>query len=784
MFFRTYVLLFVITATTITLAQENKFSVTGQVFNSLSKEPLENCNVRLPKLRTGTVTDSKGTFGLTLPAGTHQLKFTYVGYKTEERKIILSQNQKKIRLNIFLIQQAIEEDEVKILAQKELPSAIIQKIESKDIQLMPTINSDVLRSVQILSGVTTSNELTSGYNVRGGSYDENLIYLNGYEIYRPFLLRTGIEESQTLINPDMVSSLTFYNGAFPARFGDRMASVLKVEYNKKNDEKLQGGVRADFFNLGINLKSKYKKLNWSIGARYAYPTTFLNTLQTRGDYEPSFSDVQILANYEISKSSYLEFFGIYAINKFNFIPKTWDGNFGGFYYGDERGLSIDFLGDKSFSYYTNLLGLKYRNRITENILLNLTASKYLTEEKENYNTSNKIYYYSNPYRPKDDREFLKSQFEEGNNSVKLSSYRFETNINFTSETHNLNVGAEYRLTNLHSKLNESFREEGDETLLGKPYTHNYNIDYKLNSLSLFAEDNISLSNKFNANVGLRFLKYEYSNENLFSPRVTLSYRPSLLHNLTFSWGYYYQPPFINELRGARTNFLKSQKAIHYVLGWEYLFKEKLKLKAEIYYKDLQNLIPFYFDEFKMVYREQNTNEGFAAGLDVMVEGELVDGMKSWFGYSYLDTQERKIGDANYQRRLLDQTHTLQIFLQDKMGKHQNWQSHLRFLVGSGFLYYNRYLEEDLISKVSHIEINLNNPSEYLFFLRVDMGLSTNFDIGNGYKIIGVAEILNIFNRYNAGAYQWIQALKEIKAPINIPHILSKRFFNLRMQIMF
>ncbi len=784
MFIRTRILLLVVILSSITLGQKNTFFVTGQVYNSSTKKPLENCNIRLLKLNSGTVTDNKGFFKLTLPTGTHKLKFTYVGYKTEERIISLSTNQKKIHLNIFLIEEAIEEDEVKVLAQKELPSTIIQKIEAKDIQLMPTINSDVLRSVQILSGVTTGSELNSGYNVRGGTFDENLIYLNGYQIYRPFLLRSGVEESQTLINPDMVSDLTFYNGAFPARFGDRMASVLEVEYNKKNDEKLQGGVRADFFNLGANLKSKYKKLNWSVGARYAYPTTFLNTLFTRGDYEPSFSDIQILTNYEISKNSSLEFFGIYAENKFKFIPKTWYGNFGGFCRGDQRGLSIDFLGDKSFSYNTNLLGLKYQNSFSKYFNLNLSVSKYSTEEKENFNTTNKIFYTSDPFHQTDDREYLKTQFQEGDNFVKLNSIRMKTNLNFLVGINDINIGTEYRLTDLHSKLKESQKEVGEETLLSKPTNDNYNLKFNLNSLSFFAEDNISISNNFNANIGIRLLKYEYSNENLISPRVTLSYRPSLLHNFTFSWGYYYQPPFINELRGARTNSLKSQEAIHYVLGWEYLFKEKLKLKVEIYYKDLQNIIPFYFDEFKMVYREQNSREGFAAGLDVMVEGELVDGMKSWFGYSYLDTQERRIGDANYQRRLFDQTHTLQIFLQDKMGKHQNWQSHLRFLVGSGFLYYNRFLSYSHLTKTSRIEINFNNPNEYLFFFRVDMGLSANFDMGNGYKIVAVAEILNVFNRYNAGAYQWVQALREIKAPINIPHILSKRFLNLRMQFVF
>jgi len=783
MSFRNVFLAFTILAT-ITFAQKNTFFVSGYIYNSSTKEPLENCNIQLPILNLGAVSDNYGFFNLALPIGTHKLRFTYVGFKTEERIVSLSTNNKKIDITINLQPKAIEEDEVKIFGKKKLPTTNIQIIDSKDIQLMPTINSDVLRSVQILSGVTTGNELNSGYNVRGGTFDENLIYLNGYEIYRPFLLRTGVEESQTLINPDMVSGLTFYNGAFPAKFGDRMASVLEVEYNKKNDERLQGGVRIDFLNLGANLKSRYKKLSWNIGTRYAYPTTFLNTLQTRGDYESSFSDIQVLTNYEISESSDLELFGIYAENKFKFIPKTWDGNFGGFRRGDQRGLSIDFLGDKTFSYYTNLFGLKYQNEITKSILLNLSVSKYLTEEKENYNTSNKIYYYLNPLRPEEDREYLKTQFEQGNNFVKLNSYRTKAYLNFTFAQHIIDLGTEYRFVKLENQLNESFYEEGEETLLGKSFSNKYNANYTLKSFSLFAEDNISFSNKLNAKIGIRFLNYEYSNENLISPRVTFSYQPTLLHNITFSWGYYYQPPFINELRGTRTNNLKSQKAIHYVLNWEYLFKEKLKLKTEIYYKNLQNLIPFYFDEYKMIYTATNNREGFAKGIDIMVEGELVDGMKSWFGYSYLDTRERKIGFSKFHRRLYDQTHTLQIFFQDKMGKHKNWQSHLRFLAGSGFLYYNRYLSYSPLTKTSNIEISFENPNEYLFYLRVDMGLSANFDIGNGYKIIGVTEILNIFNRYNAGAYIWVQALKEIKAPINIPQILSKRFFNIRLQLVF
>ncbi len=764
--------------------QQKSSFISGNVYNSVTKEPLENCNITLQKLQLGTTTNKAGYFKLLVPVGTYKVKISYIGYYPSIQSFTLSAAKRKIYAKIFLSPQVIKEDEIQVIANKEEPTIKKQEIKTKDIQLMPTINSDVLRSVQILSGVSTNNELTSGYNVRGGSYDENLIYLNGYEIYRPFLLRTGVEENQSLINPDMVSNLTFYNGTFPAKLGDRMSSALEVQYKNTNENQLHGSVRADFLNFGLNLKSKYKKLNWNIGLRYAYPTKFLNSLQTRGDYEPSFSDFQIAANYKITHNSVLEFLGIYADNKFNFVPKTWNGNFNGFERGDQRGISIDFLGKKNFGYITQLYGVKYKNKINNNLSASVAVSKYLTNEEEKFNTINNIYYNSNPFNPSDGREFLKSQFENGNNFVKLNSLRFKTNLRYVNKIHSFNIGVNYKLRNLKSQIDESFNEKGEETLLLKPYKKHYNLDYNLNSFSLFAEDNILIGNKISTRIGLRFLRYTFSKENLISPRFTFSYKPSLIHNFTFSWGYYYQPPFINELRSIKVKDLKSQKAIHYVFGWQYRFRNNLTLKTEIYYKDLHNLIPFYFDEFKMIYVEKNNREGFAKGIDIMIEGELVDGLKSWFGYSYLDSQERKIGAKKYQRRLFDQTHTLQIFFQDKMGKHKNIQSHLRFLAGSGFLYYNRYLKKDPATNKTFIAIDYNNPFEYLFYLRVDMGLSASFKLGEKYKLLGIVEILNIFNRYNAGAYQWIQALKDLNTPLNIPQILSKRFLNLKIKLIF
>ena len=298
------------------------------------------------------------------------------------------------------------------------------------------------------------------------------------------------------------------------------------------------------------------------------------------------------------------------------------------------------------------------------------------------------------------------------------------------------------------------------------------------------EDYFLISPNLEANIGVRFLKYGYSDENLFSPRAYLIYQLSDFNKFKFSWGYYYQPPFLNELKSTQIKNLKSQRSVHYILGWEKQVNPKLKFNAEIYYKDLDNIIPFYFDEFRMVYVDENNREGYAFGIDLMYEGEIVEGMKSWVGYSYLDTKERKVGERKYQRRLLDQTHTLQIFLQDKMRKHPNWQSHLRFLLGSGFLYYNRKLITDAETSQSYIDVDFNNPQEYFFYFRVDMGLSASFNLGKGYKITGIAEMLNVFNQLNAGAYEWVHIFKEIKAPLNIPHVLTKRFFNIKAEISF
>lgn len=763
--------------------QNRTTNLNGWVFHSETNEPLENCNIFVKELGKGTTTDENGEFNISLPIKKLVISFTYIGFENYELKIDLRKYKKELK--IYLKPKILKSNEVKVVAKKEPASIIVQKIENKDIQKMPTIYSDVLRSVQVLSGVSTNSELTSGYNVRGGTYDENLIYLNGYEIYRPFLLRVGVEENQTTINPNMVENLTFYNGAFPVQFGDRMSSALDVNYSANHDETINGKIYASILNVGLNLKNKVENLNWNFGLRYANPSAFLSSLKTKGDYRPSYSDIQFLGNYNLGNNSSLELLALYADNRFDISPTNWSGNFGFSGRGDFRGVAIESDGDRVYSYLNSLIGLKYSSNITDESVLELSASRYWVKEKETYDLAGDIFYFPDAYNPDQNRELLKTRYESGKNTISLNSYRYKADFSTKFGINNFQIGAEYRVSKINNNIKENFFEVGDSLLNEKPLNTNYSSDYDLNSFSFYIQNFILISSQVEANIGLRYLKYDYSNEDLFSPRAYITYKLSKLNSFKFSWGYYYQPPFINELKSTRIKNLKSQKAVHYVLGWENQVNEKLKFSADIYYKDLSNLIPFYFDEFRMIYVDENNREGYAFGVDLMYEGEIVEGMKSWVGYSYLDSKERKVGtNENYQRRLLDQTHTLQIFLQDKMRKHPNWQSHLRFLLGSGFLYYNRKLATDPITLEKYIDIDFERPDEYFFYFRVDMGLSAKFSLGKDYSLTGIAEVLNVFNQLNAGAYEWVHIFSEIEAPMRIPHVLSKRFFNFRIELSF
>jgi len=763
-------------------------NIHGRITNEFN-EPLPNCNVMVKQLGEGTASDANGYYSLKLPAGVYTLQFKFVGYQKEERKIILQKSQQNLVLNIRLKQSTITQETVTVTGEREELTISAQKLESMDIHNMPTVYSDVLRSIKILPGVTSNNELSTSYNVRGGNYDENLIYLNGYEIYRPFLLRKGVEENQSLVNPDMVQDLKFYGGGFPARFGDKLSSALEVKYKTGSKGKIEGKARADLLNAGITFRNKYKNLGWAIGGRYAYPGIFLKGLQTKGNFNPSFYDIQVILKYDFSKSTNLEFLGINASNKFDLTPKDWVGNFAGFSRKDYRELKIIFEGNKNYNYKTRLLGLRLKSKFSSNSLFKISAASYYTKEDESINLKGKVYYSEtaqNILGPKK-FDFVKNQFQYANNYLELKAYEIHSSFRINFNKHSFLAGLIYKKQKFENSIDEKFHEVGDSLIL----TPEPEITRKFNNLNLdvyssYLQDIITFSDKLQLNLGIRASYYNYNKETLISPRISAHYYYSPVTTLRFSAGYYAQQPFIYELRSVtnlQTDKLKSQKSIHIIAGWEQKFLNNTELNVEVYYKKLDDIIPYHIDEVKLVYKNKNANEGYAFGLDVLLKGEIIPGTRNWIGYSYLNSKERKKGTSSYTRRLLDQTHTLQLFIQDKGKKTKNIQSHLRILVGSGFLYHPRSIGKNANSKEVLI-VNNDKTDEFSRFFRADMGVTWRTKFKNGWKLVIVAEVLNVFDNKNALSYSFHHVIPGSKVPFRVPHLLSRQTFNLGAQLTF
>ena len=767
-------------------AQGSFANLSGVVINRITREPLPGCNIFVVTNHEGTATDVNGRYSLRLPLGEYEIKFSFVGFQTYFAKVKCTSPGENIKLNVELILDVIPQKEVTVKGESENSVFSVQKIEAKEIAKIPTVYNDVLRSVQILAGVSTNNELTSGYNVRGGTFDENLIYLNGYEIYRPFLLRQGIEENQSLINPILVKDIKFYNGTFPAHFGDKTASVLEVDYDTQFNRPLQVSTKVDLMNAGVGLKGNYEKLNWSTAARIAYPSLFLQKLQTRGDYKPSFSDFQFFSNYSISETDNLELFLLYAVNDYDLTPADWIGHFRtdrstGF----ASQISLLYNGNRLNSYKTGLYALRYKKKIGTYTNLSVSFARYITSEIEKANITSDLYYSPDAKEPEVDKEYLFSRKEDANNKVNLNANEVAAELKMNFEKHSIFTGINLKLVDLASNTNEFYSENGPQAVATDPQILLNNIKTNLNSLGIFVEEMFSPLKNLDVNIGLRYLHNSFTRENLLSPRASIVYKLNDAGSLKFGWGYYYQPPFYNEINSLayKSGELKSQLSVQYTVDWEHYFKPTMKINLETYYKKLDYLIPFYYKDIKPVYINGNTNEGYAFGFDAMLQGELSDGIESRIGYSYLDSKERKKGTNNaYQRRLLDQTHTIQIYFQDRFRKHRNWQSHLRFLVGSGFLYAPNKIVQDETTGKSIMIADIEHPQEIFLYFRVDMGLSAAFDIGKRSKILFIAEVLNLFNHYNVGSYDWIMVFKDIHQLIAIPRILSKRFYNIRIEL--
>lgn len=761
------------------LAQANHFTIRGRVIDKETDSPIIGCAVKIPVLQTGTLTNAEGVFVLSVPKGRYQTFFYHVAY--EHTSIIFQADSKTTNdtFTVRLLPEVLQKPEVKITGKKnEVISA--QEIQAADLQRIPTGFNDVLRDVTILSGVVSNNELSSAYNVHGGAATENLIYLNGYEFYRPFLLKQGSEENQTMINPDMVKKVEFFNGAFPADLGDKMSSALSVQYNASQDEQWKAKARASLMNSSFVAGKKMG--NWDIlaGGRYAYPDLFLNSQHTSGSYHPFFADFQLLTTYTLPDKSKLEFFGLISKNTYNLTPSHWTGYFA---IGRDMisAVDVNFSGKREYSFSNSFGGLKYTKVFNPASTIVLSVSEGFSTESEYADVTGEYFYVPDADNMNDERQYLKNRYENADNTLKIYQTDFHAEWLADFSGNAITAGAFTRLRSLHDIVNEHAYDISSLPVVEQPINNTVDRHLRPNEYGIFILDNVKPRPGVNLTFGFRGTYVAVCKEYLVSPRLQVSWLVSPTHTLFAGWGYYYQPPYYLESRNNDIPLI-SQRAIHYSIGWENKFKSNVLFRMELFYKKLDNLIPYYTEGQKVIYTGTNSRHGFATGADVLVQGEVVTGLQSWIGYGLLFTQDKPNSGGSYIRRLSDQTHSLLIFLQDHFKRYPNWQVHTRFLAGSGQLYFSRSSVYDSTAKKYYMQVNMNHPEEYFLYLRVDMGCSAWFEIAEKKRLTVTAEILNIFNHNNYASYQFVQAWKDVPRPIKIPEVLTPRFLNIQVEL--
>lgn len=768
------------------MAQPDRVIVTGHVFDSTTNEPISGVNVMVVKTSEGTSTDSLGDFVMYLKPGKYRLSFNFVGYRKKFAAIDVPRPERDTKLSIALVPSAYIADEVVINADRFHTAPAVYTMKAKDLSYVPNLFSDVLRSVTILPGVSSNNELTSTYNVHGQNFNDNLIYLDGFEIYRPYLAQRGIQETESVINQNMLSDFKFYNAAFPVQYGDKMSSVLAVTYRDREDTVLGGEVNASLLNAGITLHDRLGHLSWIAGFRYAYPGSFTRVLQTKGSYIPRYNDFQLFGSYSLPDGIKTELLFITAKNSFDLTPQEWVGNFQYNYWQNFKRLYLKFDGGENYDYNSNLLGLRVISPLSAGTNLSLSAALYSDRESYNENLTSNAYYAADAYNPLD-TTFLQSGYHFAGNSLSMKRVEFKADFSSDQVTHRTIAGVTLRSSFMNNVLNES---TSYSSVAGPPDVSSSNQRFVFNSLSAYVGEEVHFLPFAAVNLGLRGLKDYFNGELLFSPRASVSVQPGRLSTLNLGWGYYYQPPSFYETRDKSMQVaksLKAQRAIHYVMSYARDFGNDTHLMAELFYQDLSRLIPYSFtNQLELTYGDSNNYEGYAYGLDLQYRGKLSQHLDTWIGYDYLVARERDISaGSGYQNSLLDQTHTFRIYLQDAMPQLHNSQAHVRLLFGTGYQYHP-LVNAPGTSPTNNPQMvpDYNITQTYPWYYRVDMGLTLKLDLIDKATTTLTVDVYNVFDNRNTVSYSYYFIPQLSPQPVPIPNILSTRYFNVGLRIDF
>lgn len=775
-------------------ASAQTFTLQGRVTDE-NNDPIEFASVSCLKQGKMTMTSLKGEYNMQLhSADSVVIKFSMIGYKAKTR--ILRRPRGKQTLQIVLHSDENQLGEVTITG-KKIETGQMEDISKDHLKSLPSASGNAVEElIQSQAGVSTHSELSSQYNVRGGSFDENSVYIDNVEIYRPFLVRSGQQEGISVINPDMVEKISFSTGGYEARYGDKMSSALNIKYRKP--KKFEATASASMLGASAFIGVSNKKVSWSNGFRYKTTKHLLGSMDTKGEYSPTFIDYQTYLTYTPNKRWEIKLLGNISDNHYNFTPEDRETKFGTM--ENVKAFQVYFDGQEKDVFRTFFGAVGITRNFGEKTSLSLIASAFNTREQEKYDIQGQYWltqtetsenlgvgtYFQHA------RNYLKAHVESAKLLFKTKYKKHDIEGAFTFKKEKITENSvEYEM---RDSSNYSVPHTGKDLYM--IYSMRAKNVLDANRIEAYVQDAFRFTSNnektlYTLNYGVRLSHWSYTKETIVSPRVSLGIIPAFNENITmrFATGLYYQAPFFKELRDTTTqngityaslnSKAKSQRSIHFIAGFDYRFRmnnRSFKFTAEAYYKALGNLVPYSVNNVKVVYYGSNESSGHAAGIDLKLYGEFVPGTDSWLSLSLMNTSMKLNGKSI--PLPTDQRYAINMFFTDYFPGTDRWKMSLKLALADGLPFSAPHQE---------LESNVFRAPAYK---RADIGLSYRLlnNEGKQRKHIQLrnvwlgAECLNLFGINNVNSYYWITDVTG--GQYAVPNYLTGRQINFRVTVDF
>ena len=733
------------------------------------------------------MTNLNGEYSIQLQsADSVVVRFSMIGYKTKTR--VLRHPKGKMTLQVQLFDAGLL-DEVVITEQRR-QTGTTQELDTKQLGTTPSASGNKVEElIQQQAGVSTHSELSSQYNVRGGSFDENSVYINNVEVYRPFLVRSGQQEGLSIINGDMVEKIGFSTGGYEAKYGDKMSSALDITY--KRPKKFEATVAASLLGASAYVGFSTKKFSWSNGVRYKTNKYLLGSLETKGEYDPTFIDYQTYLSYQPNKRWTIDFIGNISDNRYNFEPEDRETNFGTM--ENVKSFKVYFDGKEKDLFRTFFGSLSITRNFGEKTRLSLIGSAFKTREQETYDIQGQYWL---TQTETSENLGVGTYMEHARNYLNATVGSVKLMVDHKTKKHDIQAGVTFKMEKIEEKSREyEYRDSSRYVVphtgedLYMIYSLNARNELKAQRIEAYVQDTYKFASGetfFTLNYGVRFSHWNFNKESIVSPRVSLGIVPAFNPDVTFrlATGLYYQAPFFKELRDTTTingvtyailnEKIKSQRSIHFIGGMDYRFKmmnRPFKFSAEAYFKLLSDLVPYSVNNVKIVYDASQQCSGHAMGLDLKLYGEFVEGSDSWVTLSVMNTRMKLNGQSI--PLPTDQRFALNLFFTDYFPSTDRWKMSLKLAYADGLPFGAPHRRLDIM------------PFRAPAYKRADIGMSFRaLDNEKREKKsifrniwIGV-DCLNLLGINNVNSYYWITDVTNQQYAV--PNYLTGRQINGRV----